>query len=219
MFNQFLGRALSILVILATTGCGASAKLTGFRDPALANKSYESIVVAMGSTTLEDRLALEKAICDALHPTRCVGMSTIAPPTRTYSPEEYQQRVMDVSADAVLILNKSGDRSASNYIGTNMSSTTTLNAYASANTYGNTTTANAYGQSHTTGMATPMYVPVRAAAGSLVLVDVATGQNAWVAEYSVSGQGMLNVTDSAFQKATVKRVTSELRAAGLIASR
>jgi hypothetical protein len=205
--------------LLAITGC-ASASLTAFRDPAFSNRTFEKIAVFAAGMYLENALVVEQQVCERLEPAPCVSGKKVLPPTRAYSVDEVSRYLTEANIDGVLIVALADDQSASQYIGTVASSSTTASGTQSGavNLYRNGLrwTSTSQASASTTSTATPVYDYRRTAHAVVGLFDRESGNIAWRGELRVSGQGYVNVSDAAFISAATKELAFELKAAQLV---
>lgn len=223
--NVMLRLAIGLLVCAALAGCGATSKVTAFRDPAYQTTTYGRIGVFAVGTTLEAGVEIERMICAQVAPSPCVPGKSVLPPTRDYPADEVQSYLSRAGVDGVLIVALVADQSDTTYLG----STTFANAQASGtatttgnlNLYGNsaywsgTTVSNATASGQATTM--PIYNFTRVAFGQLALFDRASGDVAWRGEIKVSGSGLINITDAAFIKSAAAKIATELKATQLVA--
>jgi hypothetical protein len=221
---RIIGSILAVAALL--TGC-ASTRVTAFRDPDFADKHYTHVAVFALGAPLALAQDMEGKLCNSMAPTGCTPGLNILPPTRQYSADEVAALIARHGADAILVITMGADRSDSGVIGyqtfssaqaTGSATTTgTVSVYGNAGTYQGTTngSASATGQSTTI----PIMYFSRAAAGTVVMLDAASGKTAWRGEMQTTGHGMLNVTDDAFTSSESKEIAGQLRSAGLIARR
>lgn len=214
-------RRIACLLISACllSGC-ATSKITAFRDPAFATKQFTALVVFAQGMALDASVEVERLICEKVAPTPCVSGKSVLPPTRQYTADEVEKYLQASGADAVLIIALVADQSDTRYFGTITTSSTSASATASGsmNFYGNTAYWNgaAYGSASGQSVSTPLYGYSRVAFGQLGLFDRLTGNVAWRGEIRVQGNGLLNVTDSAFISSATSKIAHELKAAGLV---
>jgi hypothetical protein len=219
--------AFFLAVFACLVASCASTKVTAFRDPEFSGKQYGHVAAFVVGASLSMRQEMELKLCSRIAPTPCTPGLTIAPPTRKYTVEESSELIRASGADSLLIVSLGTDNSQSGIIGyqtfstaqaTGTATTTgTVNTYGSVSTYQGTTqsNANATGQSTTV----PIMYFSRAAAGTLTLLDVATGKTAWSGEMQTHGQGMLATQDGAFESSETKEIMGQLRAFGLVSGK
>lgn len=186
-----------IFIALILYGC-ASTKITGYSDPAYASKTYRSTVVFASNVGLEKAAELEGAICNNFRSNgiKCSPFQLMFPPTRQHSADYVFKNVQEKGFDSVLILTAGGDYSSSQVFG--------YQSYGSATAYGN----QAYGQSSSYALrAYSRQSYIRA-----TLVDGSSREIAWLGDAKTGGQGMVNVTDSAFNSSVSSKLVSSLLA-------
>lgn len=200
-------------------GC-ATTKITAFRNPAYANKSFSTIVVFAQGMVLDAALEVERQVCAKIQPTPCVSGKNILPPIRQYSNEEVETILNNSRAQGILFVALIDDKSDTRYLGaiSNSNSYGTANTTGTANFYGNNAYWNASTRgsvsTHTTMM--PVYGFSRVAYGQIGLFDRESGDIVWRGDIKVEGQGALNVTDEAFIDSATSEITKELRAVQLV---
>jgi hypothetical protein len=216
----------SALVLCCTVGC-ASTNVTAFKDPDFAAKQYRHVAAFVVGGSLVIRQDMELRLCAEIAPTTCTPGLTVLPPTRQYTPAESNQIIGASGSDAVLIVSIGADNSQSAIIGYQTFSTAQANGTATTtgtvSTYGNTSTYQGVTQGNATATGQSTTVPImyfsRVAAGTVALLDAATGKTAWSGEVQTHGRGLLATRDSAFESSSTKEIIGQLRAAGLIAKR
>jgi hypothetical protein len=200
-------------------GC-ASARLTAFRDPAYPDRRFKNIAVFALGMYLDNAIEVENQLCHKIAPAPCVSGKTVLPPTRVYSNAEIAQYLARDNIDGVLFIVLGDDRSASQYLGTTVSgsSTSITTQSGNVNLYGNTALWNAASQTTTSqqSTATAAYQETRTAHAEIGLFDRVSGNIVWRGEMRVSGQGEANTTDKAFIRAGTNELAAKLKAAGLV---
>jgi len=96
--------------------------------------------------------------------------------------------------DSFIMLTSGGDNSSSEVFA--------YQAYGNASSYGGYTSAQA--------TAVPLRSFSREGHMRVILIDSATGETAWLGDAKTEGQGMVNVTDSAFQSSLAAEVVEVL---------
>lgn len=125
-------RIFCVFIFLLLVAGYATTKITAFRDPAFATKSFGSVVIFAQGMALDAALEVEKQVCAKIQPTHCVLGKNILPPIRQYTLEEVQYHILKSQADGILLVALVGDKSDTRYLGTFSNST----AYGYANTTG-----------------------------------------------------------------------------------
>jgi hypothetical protein len=192
-----ISRLFLICIIFSLYGC-ASTKITGYSDPAYTSKTYQSTVVFASNVGLEKAAELEGAICKNFEAKgiKCSPFQLIFPPTRQHSADSVFDIIREKGFDSILILTAGGDYSSSQVFG--------YQSYGNATAYGN----QAYGQASSYALRSySRQSNIRA-----VLVDGASRETAWLGDAKTEGQGMANVTDSAFNFSVSNKITSTLLA-------
>jgi hypothetical protein len=176
-----------ILVILLTVifGCGATTKITGFSDPAYSNQTYSSTVVFASNLGLKKAAELESKICSKFmdRGTNCHSFLTLFPPTREYTADNVFASFSERGIDSLIMLTAGGDYSSSQIFA--------YQAYGSAYNYGGFTSAQA--------TSIPLRSYYRKSEMRIVVIDSATREVAWIGDAKTEGEGMVNITDNAFQ--------------------
>ncbi len=207
------------ILLLLVAGC-ATTKITAFRDPAFATKSFSSVVVFEQGMALDAALEVEKKVCAKIQPTPCVLGKNILPPIRQYTLEEVQFRLFNSKADGILFVALVGDKSDTRYLGAISNSTAYgfENTTGTVNFFGNSAYWNATTQSSVSSqtMTIPIYRFHRVAYGQIGLFDLETGNIVWRGEIKVEGKGAANITDSVFIDSATSKIAQELRTAQLI---
>ena len=211
--------ALFIWLGLVLSGC-ATSRVTAFRDPAFATKRFEAIIVFAEGMALDAAVEVERQICVKVAPTPCASGKSVLPPTRQYTANEVEQYLSRTGADGVLFIALVSDQSDTRYFGTITTSSASGSAYSSGtmNFYGNSAfwSGTSYGSVTGQSVSTPIYGFSRVAFGQLGLFDRASGNIAWRGEIRVEGQGLLNITDSAFISSVTSKIARELKSSGLV---
>jgi hypothetical protein len=210
----------------AAAGC-ATTNVTAFKDADFAAKQYHHVAAFVVGGTLEGRQDTELKLCAEIAPTACTPGLSVLPPTRQYTPEESAKLISGSDSDAVLIVSIGSDNSQSAIIGYQTfataqasgtaTTTGTVNTYGNVGTYQGTTQGNALATGQSTTL--PIMIHSRVAAGTVTLLDVATGKTAWSGEAHTQGRGRFGTTDSAFESSAAKEIIGQLRASGLVAKR
>lgn len=186
-----------ICILLVLCGC-ASTKITGYSDPAYTSKTYQSTVVFASNVGLEKAADLEGDICRNFETKgiKCIPFQLMFPPTRQHSSDTVFEKIQEKGFDSVLVLTAGGDYSSSQVFG--------YQSYGSATAYGN----QAYGQASSYALRSySRQSNIRA-----VLVDADSRETAWLGDAKTEGQGMVNVTDSAFNSSVSSKIASTLLA-------
>lgn len=186
---------LLAIVIAFLTGC-ASTKITGYSDPQYSGSKYSSVVVFASNVGLEQASTLEVGICEGFKTNgiKCMPFQMMFPPTRQHSADSVYRTMAEKGYASMLILTAGGDYSSSDVFG--------YQTYGSATAYGN----QAYGQSNTYALRSYS----RQNNMRLTLLDGRSGNTAWLGDAKTEGQGMVNVTDSAFNNSIKEKVVSVL---------
>jgi hypothetical protein len=213
---------------LGFLGACATTNLTAYTDPEFAGKTYGTVVVAALEMGLPETAAIESAVCKKVSAfARCLQMKQLAPPTRTYTDEELDERIKNAGADGVIAVGKLEDEASEVLTGYSTTAQTEAAATANSSTtgllsgpfYSEQTRTNVEGSSTTTVTSTPEYLSTRSAAGRVLLQDVATEKTVWTGEYETTGEGLASVTDEAFASALADRIVRQLTAAGHLRAR
>jgi hypothetical protein len=188
-------KILLISIAFVIYGC-ATTKITAYSDPAYSSKQYRSVVVFASNVGLEKASELEGAICNNFQSNgiKCTPFQLLFPPTRQYSADSVFAVVSDKGFDAILTLTTGGDLSSSQVFG--------YQSYGSATAYGN----QAYGQ----GSSYALRSYSRQSHMRVVLVDGVSRETAWLGDAKTEGQGMVNVTDSAFNTSVSNKIVNSL---------
>lgn len=201
------------------SGC-ATSKITAFKDPEFAGSNFESIAVFAHGMRLDAAVAVESEVCEKFQSTQCKKGTSILPPTRAYSDDEFTERLHNSGVKAILLVSLAADQSDTQFLGTwnNSSTTATTNSTGTANLFGNNVnySGNSYGQANTQSVSIPMYGVTRVAFVNVALFERNSGKAAWSGQVRVEGNGAYNVTDDAFISSASKSIAKELKATGLV---
>jgi hypothetical protein len=158
-----------VLIVLA--GC-ASTKITSFRDPAFATKTFHKILVVAPFSDLESRTMAESAFVDRLtsYSVDAIPSMKVLMPTRTYSSEEFLKILSEIKIDGVLLVTLVDASSTQTFVP------------GSSSTYGQATlSGNTVNYSGTTQNYGGYYISKPRVRYEIRLYDVSTGNTAWVA--------------------------------------
>lgn len=178
-----------ILFIAATfpvlfSAC-SSTNLTSFQDPAYKDAKFKKIVIISPEQDLSKRFAIEDAMTDNFTAMGVTAMSgyQVFTPTRTYS-EEAEKRILDsLNVDAYLIVDALGMGYTEQYV----SGTTTTTTKGRVSSNGEYKEKSVTTESDGT-VSTP-WAEFRA-----VLMDVKTGNQAWVSSAQSRGGAFVRVS-------------------------
>ena len=188
---------LAAILLIVISGC-ATTKITGFSDPAHSNRTYSNTVVFASNLGLEKAAELESRICREFtkRGTSCYSFLTLFPPTRDHTADNVFASLSERGIESLIMLTAGGDYSSSQVFA--------YQAYGSGYSYGGSTSAQA--------ISIPLRSYYRQSNMRIIVIDSATREVAWLGDAKTEGQGMVNVTDSAFQASLstkIVRVLSE----------
>jgi hypothetical protein len=188
----------TLIAALLFAGCAAyqsrspyyAAPLTSFTDPAFKATVFRRIAVTADTSSLEWRLNLETRLAETLieFGTRSVRGSTLFPPTRQWSDGARRAVLLADSVDAYLTLAITESGAQTKYIPAVTSTTVTQERKAKGKTSGsdtsnyeelNVTTTTKQDGGYTESTPLTRY--------TIKLIDVATGQIAWLATNRIDG--------------------------------
>ena len=190
-----------LMGVLTITGC-ASTEVTSFTDPKYQGDAYDNFVVWTNDMSLDYGTQLAASICENLESKgiSCVPRTELFPPTRDWNPPEVQERLQARNITGFLEVSRSAQAADSVYLGSQTRTTVT--------TSGNTAQASS--------QSVPMRMPQRQETLHVRLIDVQTREEAWIGGAQTSGQGMANVTDSAFISSAAQDIVDSLESDGHI---
>jgi hypothetical protein len=216
---QTISRIAFVALAIFLTGC-ASSKVTAFRDPEFAGRTFSSVAVFATNMTLDAAVEVERQVCEKVAPSPCISGKSILPPTRDYSAEDVERFLTRSGVDSVLVIALASDRLDTQYFGTVSTGSATAQTTGSGtvNFYGNTAFWAGGSQTTASGqtVSTPVYGYSRVAFGQLALFERSSGLIAWRGEVRIEGQGLLNVTDSAFISSATSKVANELKRSSVL---
>ena len=192
---RYVAAVLSIVVL----GC-ATTNITGFTDPAYSSRTYSNTVVFASNLGLEQAAELESIICSKFMGcgTSCYSFLTLFPPTREHMADTVFSTLTERGIESLIMLTAGSDYSSNQVFA--------YQTYGSVHSYGGSTSAQA--------TTIPLRSYYRQSNMRIIVIDSATQEVAWIGDAKTEGQGMVNVTDSAFQtslSAEIVRVLSESR--------
>lgn len=197
----------SLLIALAVGGC-AKTRITGFTDPAFIGRSYSSAAVLAVAGGLEQSVRLEDTACRYMqaHGVTCERMTTLFPPTRSYSADDLYGALKAKGIGSVLILTAQKDRSESHVA--------LYQSYTTANA-----SANAYGASGTGyGTNIPIYSSSRESSSRAELMDCDSRKLVWIGDAITKGKGRFGTSDEKFMRSLAKTSVDSLAKAGHLRS-
>jgi hypothetical protein len=193
-------RTFPTLIVLAVllAGCAAyksappynAEPLTAFTDPAFKWTVFRRIAVVADTSNLEWRLKLESRLAETLteYGTRSVRGSTLFPPTRQWSDAARRAALLADSVDGFLTLTITESSARTKYIPAVTSTTVTQERKAKEKTNGRDTSnyeeVNVITTTRQDGGYTENTPLTRY---TIKLIDVATGQTAWMATNRIDG--------------------------------
>jgi hypothetical protein len=192
-----MGRVFLLVPALLLGGC-ASTNITGYSDPGYTSRTYASTTALAADYGLERASEIESDMCGKFEErgVRCMPFQSVFPPTRQYAPQAVHERLANNNIESIIVLSASGDVSSSRVFGSQ--------TYGSASYYG----GSASGQATTVGLTAYS----RSSRARVVVIDADTTDTAWIGDANTNGQGMINVTDGAFDSSLVSETVETLMA-------
>ncbi|MFN0157684.1 MAG: hypothetical protein ACKVRP_06375 [Bacteroidota bacterium] len=181
---------ITILSLLSTTFCGgcASTRMTSFTDPDYRQTTFKRILVLANTSDLERRLHFESTMVEVLLDAGVVAIEgfKLFPPTRNLTPERKVELLIQDSIDSYLSISVGESGMEQVYIPPTGSTTTTK---GKASVTGNKLE---YRGKSTTTIEGGYNFSKPWAAFDVELVDVSTGNTAWVASAFTGGNAFAN---------------------------
>lgn len=190
---------LAAILIVTIAGC-ASTKTTSFTDPAFEGEQYNSFVVNIFNADFQSQEMIASKTCEALVTAgaECTSALEVFPPTRSFSNEKKARILEERDIDGYLLIFIGDGSASSQYIGSQQ--------FGTVDVYGNYATVNTSSSAN--------YSYSRQEGYDLMLIDTETRDKAWVGGARTSGQGLANVTDTAFASSLARSVVEALEKDG-----
>jgi len=211
-----------VATLFAAMGC-ASATHTSFRDPAYAansHRDFANVAVFVVGMDPDNAFSVENEVCARLAPAQCLSGKKLLPPAQTYSPADISQALTKANVDGVLVVVLGTDQTASAYLGSVLSDSSSLASPQSgtASLYRNLASWNASPEPTTADKArvVPIYTYDRRAHAVVSLIDRSRGKTVWGGQLNVSATGEASVLDKDFVDAATKELAAQLRQNRLI---
>lgn len=206
-----LGTGL-MAVLIVSTGC-ASTRVTAFKDPEFAGRSFGKPAVYANTANLEWRQSLEDRLVAEMSKHGVIARATfqLIPPTRDQSPEERAQILLAHGIDALIVIEVGESGVKDQYIPPTGATTTThgtVTTYGSIGTYRGTSYTRVHGGYNVSKPWAEM---------STYVLEVATGRKAWVANSFTSGNAFASfkgIRESYAKKIVQQLLSDEVVAGG-----
>lgn len=198
------------IVLSATIASCAETSITAFKDPAFASRVFQKPAIYVNSEDLTWRQSIEDTMVTELGKKGVIAVASMSltPPTRTYSPEERAQVLAESDIDALIVIQIGDTGVETRYVPQTSTTTTTT---GTATTYGENTTYQ--GQSHTTSSG-GYNQSFPWAEMSTFVVDLASGQKAWIASSHTGGNAYASFND--IRTSYCKEIIRQLLTDGLL---
>jgi hypothetical protein len=177
-------RFLLLFVAIVAINC-ARTRATRVQDPGYMGRSFTAPAIFADITDLHNRQLVEEAMVTALarHGVRARAAVHLIPPTRDYTPEERLQILRGAGLDSLVVITAAWGTSR-HYVPVTSSTTTTQ---GSMDIYRNQAIYRERSQTQYQG---GYEVEKPWAKGEFVILDLATGQKAWLGTSETRGESI-----------------------------
>ena len=179
----------TIFMLAVILSSCASTRMTSFKDPSFRSSKFKRILVIANVSDLQWRQKVESRLVEAFKDAGVFAVEGVLffPPTRTFSNEEKVDLLVSSNLDGYISVSVGDAGTTEVYVPPTSSTTTTK---GSASVYGNQAT---YKSKSTTSYSGGYTLSKPWAEFDTKLVDVSSGQTAWVASSFTGGNAYANL--------------------------
>lgn len=191
-FVSVIAGFLAVLSICLSLGCESTRVwTTAFKDPAFSGRSFSNPAVYANTADLQWRHDLEKTLVAEMdkHGIPAKATFELIPPTRSLSPEERMQVLLEHGIDALVVIEFGESGVEHEYMpltGTTTETSGTVSTYGNTGTYQGTSYTTVHGGYDISKPWAKM---------STHVLDVASGRKAWVASSYTGGNAFASFED------------------------